>query len=153
MRKVCIFVIGKILTATDNGFIHPDLAPIHDLGQNPYVYPISSAHVETANSLPDYLRNGFICMTLSHRINRAGPEARNYVLIENYYRCRGDVIRSLNEEISEEHRRKSDVVLAGMMGLLLADVSRTSRNKNPSAILNCIFCRRSKAHLTIGNIT
>jgi hypothetical protein len=99
--------------------------PIHELGQNPHIYHVSPAHIRSATLVPDYLRLGMICMTLSHRMNRTRHAPESKALAETFYRYRGVVIRSLNEEIGVEHKRTSDIVIAGIVTLLLADVSRT----------------------------
>ncbi|KAH6659317.1 fungal-specific transcription factor domain-containing protein [Truncatella angustata] len=107
-----------------NTCIHPDLLLIHELGPNPYVYPILSTHLQHGIGLPDHVRYGFICMTLSHRINRIRNDVSTQVLTEKCYQYRGLVIRSLIEDINVKHKYKSDVILAGMMALLLADAQQ-----------------------------
>ncbi|KAK0630366.1 fungal-specific transcription factor domain-containing protein [Bombardia bombarda] len=108
-----------------NTCIYQDLQPINELGPNPYIYLLSPAHVQIGLSVPDHLRLGMVCMTLSHRINRTrdNDPLRN-VLTQNFYRYRGIVIRSLNEDINVEHKRTSNLVIAGVITLLLADVQQ-----------------------------
>ena len=64
-------------------------------------------------------------MTLNHRMNRLGTRSnlRPTDLVERYYLYRGITIRSLSEQFNVENRRMSDVVIAGILTLLLADVS------------------------------
>lgn len=62
-------------------------------------------------------------MTLSHRINRARHSPQSRDLIESFYLYRGLAIRSLSEDIDVEGRRTGDVVIAGIVTLLLLDVS------------------------------
>ncbi|KIX09109.1 uncharacterized protein Z518_00187 [Rhinocladiella mackenziei CBS 650.93] len=63
-------------------------------------------------------------MTLSHRINRTRNDLQCNALAESFYRYRGNVIRSLREDINVEHKRTGDIVIAGIMSLLLADVQQ-----------------------------
>jgi hypothetical protein len=44
-------------------------------------------------------------------------------LAEKYYLYRGIAIRSLSEQFNVEHKRTSNVVFAGILTLLLDDVS------------------------------
>lgn len=102
------------------------MVPIHELGSMPSIYLVSSAHLQTAMRLPDYLRLSLVCITLSHRINRTRQHSHCNALAANYYRHRGMVIRALNEDLDEEQKRTGDIVLAGILMLLLADVSVSS---------------------------
>ncbi|EAW16759.1 Zn(II)2Cys6 transcription factor [Aspergillus fischeri NRRL 181] len=52
------------------------------------------------------------------------PPGRSKSLAVTFYRYRGLVIRSLRNDINQGHKRASDVVLAGIITLLLIDVSR-----------------------------
>ncbi|KAI0197162.1 C6 zinc finger domain-containing protein [Xylaria flabelliformis] len=103
-----------------NTCIYQDLIYIRELGPNPHIYPISPTHLRSI--IPDYLRLGFLCMTLSHRINRARHNPQSKSLIESFYRYRGLAIRSLNEDIGIEDRRTGDFIIAGIITLLLLDV-------------------------------
>ncbi|KAI1736700.1 putative C6 finger domain protein [Xylaria scruposa] len=103
-----------------NTCIYQDLIYIRELGPNPHIYPISPTHLRSI--IPDYLRLGFLCMTLSHRINRDRHNLQSKGLIESFYRYRGLAIRSLSEDINIEDRRTSDVIIAGIITLLLLDV-------------------------------
>jgi hypothetical protein len=62
-------------------------------------------------------------MTLSHRINRTRGGGHYKALTESYHHYRGLAIRSLREDLDVEHKRTGDVVLAGIVSLLLSDVS------------------------------
>ena len=66
-------------------------------------------------------------MTLGHRINRMREDPQRNNLAETFYRYRGIVIRSLIEDINVERKRMGDVVIAGILSLLLADVSRSAK--------------------------
>lgn len=63
-------------------------------------------------------------MTLSHRMNQTRDDPHSKSLAVTFYRYRGLVIRSLRGDINQGHKRSSDVVLAGIITLLLIDVSR-----------------------------
>lgn len=117
----------------DNTCIYPDLIPIHELGPNRYVYLISPTHIQKGTAFPDYLRLSIICMTLSHRINRTRNDIQSNALAETFFRYRGLVIRSLNDDINLEHRRTADVIIAGIITLLLADVSQSSLEPSGSS--------------------
>jgi hypothetical protein len=110
---------------SDNTCILEDLTPIHELGRHPYIHHVSPARLQEATSVPEFLRSGLICMTLNHRMNRLGMDSNSGAtdLAERYYTHWGITIRSLSEHFSVENLRTSDVVLAGILTLLLADVS------------------------------
>ncbi|KAF2471146.1 C6 zinc finger domain-containing protein [Lindgomyces ingoldianus] len=108
----------------DNTCIYQDLIPIHQLGPNPYIYPVSPAHFQSGATLPDHLRLVFVCMALSHRINRTRNDPQCKALAVTFYRYRGIVIRSLSEDINVEYKRTSDILLAGIISLLLADTQQ-----------------------------
>lgn len=112
--------------------MHQDLLHIRELGPNPYLYRISPTHVQNAIMLPKHIQYGFLCIAISHQINRAGNDSKSGALVDIYSRYRSVVIRSLYEDINSEQKRTGDIVLAGIMTLLLADV-RLRRSKR------CIF--------------
>jgi hypothetical protein len=107
---------------TVNTCIHPELLPILDLAPNPEVYPISPAHIQSAVAVPDHLTLNIVCMTLSHRIHRMRSDTVRRDLAEKLYRYRGNVLISLNEDIGVESRRKGDVLFAGIISFLLAEI-------------------------------
>jgi hypothetical protein len=74
---------------------------------------------------PDYIRLGIVCMSLSHRMNRTGSDPQSSILSKTFLRFRGLIIRSLSEDIKNDNKRMSDGVIAGILTLLLADVSRS----------------------------
>ncbi|KAK2820031.1 hypothetical protein FQN49_007789 [Arthroderma sp. PD_2] len=104
-----------------NTCIFHDLAPIHELGQNPHIYRILPAHLKASTALPDFLNLGAVCMTLTHRRQRTRDESQCIALEETYYRYRGSVIRSLNQTIKHEHQQLGDAVLVGILTLLMTD--------------------------------
>lgn len=98
-----------------------------ELGPNPLIYPISSSAIRSAASAPEYIRFGTICMALSYRLNqtRGGAYSPSYsgALAEKFYSYWGLAVRSLNEQLDVKHGLPGDVVLAGVLTLLLTDVS------------------------------
>lgn len=74
-------------------------------------------------AFPDYLRLGIVCTVLSHRMNRTRHDPCHNALTERFYHYRGAVIRSLREESLAEGKYISDIFLAGVITLLLIDVS------------------------------
>lgn len=110
--------------------------PIHELGQNPYIYTISSMQLRAATTLPDFLQLGIVCMTLSHRMNRTRNETRYDPLTETFYQYRGNAIRSLKESINVAHKCTADIVIAGMITLLLTDVSRHFETMNVNGFVD-----------------
>lgn len=61
-------------------------------------------------------------MTLSHRANRLRHRDSS-ALAERFYFYRGMAIQSLNKQLDMEKRCTSNSVLAGVVALLLVDVS------------------------------
>lgn len=83
---------------------------------------------------PDYMQLGMLCMALSHRMNRTlgDSQVNHRALTEKFYIHRGNAIRSLRELLNQESHRASDVVIAGIVTLLLVDVSAaTSKQCDP----------------------
>lgn len=116
---------GCRLMVSDNTCIYHELLPMEQLGSSPFIYPISAKHVQHSTKFPDYLRFHLVCTTLSHRMNRirhADPNHR--ALAEAFYRYRGVVIQSLQRDKSLEGKQISDVFIAGIISLLLIDVSQ-----------------------------
>ncbi|KAK0616923.1 C6 zinc finger domain-containing protein [Immersiella caudata] len=105
-----------------NACIHPELLPMLGLGPNPEVYPISSALIQRADSVPDHLTLSIVCMTLSHRIHRIRSDADRRDLAKKLYRHRGDVLHSLNKDVGSENGMKSDILFASIISFLLAEI-------------------------------
>ncbi|KAK4444475.1 C6 zinc finger domain-protein [Podospora aff. communis PSN243] len=105
-----------------NACIHPELLPMLGLGPNPGVYPISPALMQLADAVPDHLTLSVVCMTISHRIHRLRCDANRRDLAEKLYRFRGDVLLSLNQELSLRSGRRGDVLFAGIVSFLLAEI-------------------------------
>ncbi|KAE8142861.1 fungal-specific transcription factor domain-containing protein [Aspergillus pseudotamarii] len=108
-----------------NACIYPDLLHISRLGPNTAIYPITPPIFQVAIAThPDHIRLVIVCMTLSHRMNRArhGPEC--HALARNFFHYRGQLIRSLSDDIKVEHKCMSDLVIAGILTLLLVDAQQ-----------------------------
>lgn len=113
---------------TDNACIYPSLLPTTELGPRSTVYQISPAIFQKCLAYPDYVRLTIVCVTTSHLMNQtrdnAGPlNGQHNSLAKTFLRYRGLVIRSLSDEINMGHKRSSNFVIAGILMLLLIDVS------------------------------
>jgi hypothetical protein len=64
-----------------------------------------------------------VCLTISHRINQSGHHPDSKALDNAFHRYRGLMIRSLNEGINTPSMQNGDIVLAGILTLLPADVT------------------------------
>ena len=112
-----------------NGCIYLDLGAVGELGNNSEssIYRISPSLLREASMSPQFLQFAMFCMTLSHRINRTrGEPGVNHnmkTMAERFYQYRGDAIRSLREFLEVESHCTADVAIAGIVSLLLADVS------------------------------
>ncbi|KAI5859444.1 fungal-specific transcription factor domain-containing protein [Durotheca rogersii] len=107
-----------------NSCIYRDLIPLHELGQNPHIYPITAKLMQAATICPDYLAYGMVCMTLSHRINQTRSDPNVKVLTERFFSYWGLALRSLNEHLGSEDTRTGDMVIAGMLTLLFVDIQQ-----------------------------
>lgn len=136
-----------------NSCIYKDLVPLHELGYNPYVYPLSDKHLQAVVWCPDYLKYGMLCMILSHRINQIRSTIPPRAMMEKFYLYWGLAVRSLNEYLDMEDKRSGDSVIAGILTLLLADVSYYYPYViQVTALTHSIFCDRSnRDHLSIGD--
>lgn len=67
-----------------------------------------------------------LCMIVSHRINQIGSAIPPRAMVEKFYLYWGLAVRSLNEYLDMDDRRSGDTVIAGILTLLLADVSYNS---------------------------
>lgn len=74
---------------------------------------------------PDYVRLGMVCMALTHRMNQERDNPGLNTLATTFFHFRGLIIRSLNQDIGVAHKRTSNLVIAGILTLLIADVSRS----------------------------
>lgn len=62
-------------------------------------------------------------MIMSHRINQTSNELQLKPLMEKFYFYWGLAVRSLNEYLNMEDKRAGNTIIAGILTLLLADVS------------------------------
>lgn len=97
------------------------MLPVHQFGINNHIYPLLPVHLQAGLALPDHVRLGLICNSISHRAYRLGG-AQMKVWEEKFYRYRGLIIRSLAADIADERKHASFVTIAGVMSLLLSDV-------------------------------
>lgn len=122
-RTIPRYFNRSLLTLADNTCIYQDLLPIHELGQHPGIYLVTPTHLQIGAKFPAYIRFTLICTTLSHRINRLGNDTQQNALAQSFYHFRGIIIRSLREDINVRHNSNGDMLVAGIIALLLADVS------------------------------
>ncbi|CAG7928053.1 unnamed protein product [Penicillium olsonii] len=107
-----------------NSCMYPQLANSLRLGTNTNIYKLPPTILGAASSRPTHLRSGLVCLTLSHRMNQMGHDLDSKPLKSHFFRHRGLMIQSLNEDINDSHKRDSDIVFAGILSLLLADVQQ-----------------------------
>ncbi|KAK2609262.1 hypothetical protein QQS21_002197 [Conoideocrella luteorostrata] len=105
-----------------NSCIYHELLPLHELGPNPFVYPIVPSHLQRAATLPNHLRFSLVCTALSHRINRTRHDPHHRHLLQTFYEYRGIVIRSLRDDARLKQSHMSDWFIAGVVSLLLIDL-------------------------------
>lgn len=65
-----------------------------------------------------------LCMIMSHRVNQTKNVLQLKPLMEKFYFYWGLAVRSLNEYINMDHKRAGNTIIAGILTLLLADVSQ-----------------------------
>ncbi|KAI8172005.1 hypothetical protein K4K51_011598 [Colletotrichum sp. SAR 10_75] len=115
-----------------NSCIYRDLVPIHQFGQNPHIYPLTDRHLRVGARAPEYLQFGMVCMTLSHRLNRTRSDIQSRkVLSERFYIYWGLAVRSLTEHLNAQDEQTSDIVIAGILTILLADRRRNWEHNMP----------------------
>lgn len=110
------------LTHPDNTCIYRDLSTINEFGPHPSLYLLPLSQLHRVARCPHYLTLNFVCMTLTHRINRIRNSSPCHGLVQDFYRYRSIALRALNEDIGASHKRTGDLVLAGVINLLLSDV-------------------------------
>lgn len=62
-------------------------------------------------------------MIMSHRINQTSNALHLKPLMEKFYFYWGLAVRSLNDYLNMEDKRAGNTIIAGILTLLLADVS------------------------------
>ena len=109
-----------------NTRIVPGIFPILGLGPNRAIYQISPRIFQNGMARPDYVRLGIVCLSLSHRMNQTRDDTQSSALAMSFFHYRGLIIRSLSEAIDVDQKRTSILVIAGILTLLIADVSQSS---------------------------
>ncbi|VUC33700.1 unnamed protein product [Clonostachys rosea] len=109
-----------------NTCIYQDLIPIHDLAYNDAVFPITSEHLQSAARVPNYIKYIFVCVSLSHRINRTRNDPELKTLVRRLWEYRGIGIQGLRMDIQEGIKPNCDILLAGIISLLLVDAQQGS---------------------------
>lgn len=104
-----------------NSCIYPQLANVLRLGTNANIYKLPLAMIQMGLTRPGHLQLGLVCLTLSHRMNQMGHDHDSKALRTTFFRYRGLMIRSLNDDINLPNKRNGGIVLAGILTLLLAD--------------------------------
>ena len=130
VHDACILMLLLLLAV--NTHIFPGIFPILELGSNSTVYQVSSKMFQNGMGHPDYVRLGMVCMSLSHRMNQTRDKSQMKALSMTFLYYRGLIIRSLNEDINVDHKRKSNLVVAGILTILIADVSLSGSKKKRS---------------------
>lgn len=113
-----------LMPVTVNSRVFPRIAPLLELGPNSAIYQISPKLFQNGMTRPEYMRLSVICLTLSHRMNQTRDSIYSNTLAPAFFHYRGLVIRSLHEEIDVDYKRTSNLVVAGILTLIIIDVSR-----------------------------
>jgi len=113
----------RLTFITVNSCIYPQLENVLRLGTNANIYKLPLAMIQMGLTRPGHLQLGLVCLTLSHRMNQMGHDYDSKALRTTFFRYRGLMIRSLNDDINVPNKRNGGIVLAGILTLLLADVS------------------------------
>lgn len=117
----CILI--PLLLLAVNTRVFPGIFPILELGSNSAVHQISPIMFQNGMGHPDYVRLGMVCMCLSHRMNQTKDSSQIKTLSTTFLHYRGLIIRPLNEDIDVDHKRTSNLVVARILTILIADVS------------------------------
>lgn len=107
--------------------VWPKLAPMGELGIGNSIYRVSPTLFQAAVATPYYIQHGMTCMALTHQRNRVRhDETQEKALVTTFLHFRGKMIHSLSDDISNEEKRTGSLVFAGILQLLIADVSLCS---------------------------
>ncbi|KAA8641288.1 Zn(II)2Cys6 transcription factor [Aspergillus tanneri] len=105
-----------------NDCIYPDLAVMHELVPNPYLAPIPMmAFRDTSSSV----RHTICYLTLGHRIQQLAWQLDEAALVEErsrLYHHRGEAMRALSEDISNDRSQCTDTTILSVLMFLFADV-------------------------------
>ncbi|BCR83211.1 uncharacterized protein ACHE_10613A [Aspergillus chevalieri] len=104
-----------------NARIFPSVLPILELGSNSAIYQISPKLLQNGLARPDYVRLGLVCASLSHRMNQRRDDIHLNSLAMTFFHYRGLIIRSLNDDIGVDHKRMSNLAVAGILTLIIVD--------------------------------
>ncbi|KAH7025168.1 uncharacterized protein B0I36DRAFT_166353 [Microdochium trichocladiopsis] len=107
-----------------NTRIYTGLLPLTELISNPHVYPISDAMLDRAQTRPQYLQLGVVCMALGHYMAQLADASKPAALIERFYTYRGMAIRALNSALDHDQKATHDILLIGVMSHLLLDAQQ-----------------------------
>lgn len=75
-------------------------------------------------------------MIMSHRVNQTSNALQLKPLMQKFYFYWGLAVRSLNEYLNMEDKRAGNTIIAGILTLLLADVSQIY----PGTHQSCSLC-------------
>lgn len=107
----------------DNTYIYPTMLPISEITPSASVFKISPMIFQHCSAYPNYVRLIIVCMSLSHQMCRS--EEQYNALSRKFFHYRGLIISGLRDDITVEHKSTSNFVIAGMLTLLLVDVSQS----------------------------
>lgn len=85
----------------------------------PVISPIIFQH---GLGYPDHTRLVLACTSLGHRMCQNADQWN--ALNHKFLYCRGLIINSLRDEINSEDKKTSNFLVAGILTLVLVDVSR-----------------------------
>lgn len=119
------FDIPVLIRATVHEIVLPKLAAMGELRGFPSsIYFVPPEIFQAAVAAPPYIRYGMVNMALCHQMARTRqdkPQAA--ALLSIFLQFRGEMIRSLTNDISVEEKRSDKMVFAGIFQLLVAEVS------------------------------
>ncbi|KAJ5108013.1 fungal-specific transcription factor domain-containing protein [Penicillium angulare] len=108
-----------------HGVVKPKLVSMGELrGLPSAVYTVTPPVFQATLATPPYVRYGLINMALCHQKARIRDnEAQAAALLPTFFRYRGEMIRSLSNDISIETKRSDKMVFAGIFQLLIGEVA------------------------------
>lgn len=121
-----------------------------DLAPNGAIYQVSPKLFQNGMTRPDYMRHSVVCLMLSHRINQTRDTEYSNSLVPSFFHYRGLVIRSLHEEIDIDYKRTSNLVVAGILILIIIDVSQSY---SVGLWITLKLVRHNKGNSLLGDIT
>lgn len=109
--------------------LYKDFVPLLELVQYPYIHQVWPSRLQRGLTVyPKYLQWGLACVALNHQMSRLEEQdvSNLNALAKRFYEYRGIALCSLNNQLSLVDQRTSDMVLAGILTLLVVDVSSIS---------------------------